>query len=315
MWMARPLRFVPAGWLAHITCRTLHGRLLLRPSRDLNEIVLGILGRAQRRYAMRICAFTVLSNHLHLLLLPSDAEQLALFMAYLNANLAKEAGRLHGWKERLWGRRYTLQLVHPEDAAEQVQRLRYVLEQGCKEGLVRSPCDWPGATSTLALLQGVSLEGVWFDRTAEYEARQRGERPSKYAHTELESVALTPLPCWHDLAKREHRGSVAAIVEDITRQTRQRLADEGRAPLGVKRILAQDPHSKPQHFERSPAPRFHASSRELRRALEAAYREFVLAYRQASQALRTRALGVDFPPGCFPPRSPFIRRQPALGFP
>jgi REP element-mobilizing transposase RayT len=174
--MARPLRYVPAGWLAHVTCRALHGRLLLRPSADLNEIVLGILGRAQRRYAMRVCAFTVLSNHLHLLLLPSDAEQLALFMAFFNANLAKEAGRLHGWKERLWGRRYTLQLVHPEDVAEQVQRLRYVLEQGCKEGLVRSPRDWPGASSTQALLQGASLEGVWFDRTAEYEARQRGER-------------------------------------------------------------------------------------------------------------------------------------------
>jgi REP element-mobilizing transposase RayT len=313
--MARPLRYVPAGCLAHITCRTLHGRLLLRPSGDLNEIVLGILGRAQRRYAMRICAFTVLSNHLHLLLLPTDAEQLALFMAYLNANLAKEAGRLHGWRERLWGRRYTLQLVHPSDAAEQVQRLRYVLEQGCKEGLVRSPCDWPGATSTHALLQSASLEGVWFDRTAEYEARQRGERPSKYAHAEVESVELTPLPCWQELAEPERRRCVAALVEEIAHQTRQRLAEEGRAPLGVKRILRQDPLSEPRDFERSPAPRFHASTGEIRRALEAAYREFVLAYRQASQALRAETLTVEFPAGCFPPRLAFIRRQPALGFP
>jgi REP element-mobilizing transposase RayT len=313
--MARPLRYVPAGWLAHITCRTLHGRLLLRPSGDLNEIVLGILGRAQRRYAMRICAFTVLSNHLHLLLLPDDAEQLALFMAYLNANLAKEAGRLHGWKERLWGRRYTLQLVHPADAAEQIQRLRYVLEQGCKEGLVRSPCDWPGATSTHALLQGASLEGVWFDRTAEYEARQRGERPSKYAHAEVERVELTPLPCWQELVEPERRRCVAAMVEEIIRETRQCLAKAGRAPLGVKRILGQDPHCQPWRFERSPAPRFHASSGEMRRTLEAAYRDFVLAYRQASRALSTKALAVDFPSGCFPPRLPFIRHEPALGFP
>jgi REP element-mobilizing transposase RayT len=313
--MARPLRYVPAGWFAHITCRTLHGRLLLRPSRDLNEIVLGILGRAQRRYAMRICAFTVLSNHLHLLLLPDDAEQLALFMAYLNANLAKEAGRLHGWKERLWGRRYTLQLVHPADAAEQVQRLRYVLEQGCKEGLVRSPRDWPGASSTHALLQGASLEGVWFDRTAEYEARQRGECPSKYAYARAESVELTPLPCWQESAEPERRRYVASLVEDITRQTRQRLDDEGRTPVGVRRILRQDPHSKALGLERSPAPRFHASTGEIRRALEAAYREFVLAYRQASQALRAEALTSDFPQGCFPPRLAFIRRRSGLGFP
>ena len=35
----RPLRYVPPDSLVEVICRTLHGRHLLRPSRDLNEIV------------------------------------------------------------------------------------------------------------------------------------------------------------------------------------------------------------------------------------------------------------------------------------
>ena len=51
-----------------VHCRTLHGRFLLRPSRDLNEVVIGILERAARRYRVRLCLLTYLSNHCHLLL-------------------------------------------------------------------------------------------------------------------------------------------------------------------------------------------------------------------------------------------------------
>jgi uncharacterized DUF497 family protein len=47
--MSRPLRFIPEeGALVEITCRTIHSRYLLRPDPALNEIVLGVLGRAQR---------------------------------------------------------------------------------------------------------------------------------------------------------------------------------------------------------------------------------------------------------------------------
>jgi hypothetical protein len=49
--MGRKLRYIPdGGALVEVTCRTLHGRLLLRPSPELNDIAAGILGRAQRLY-------------------------------------------------------------------------------------------------------------------------------------------------------------------------------------------------------------------------------------------------------------------------
>ena len=40
--MGRTLRFIPEGGaLVEVTCRTIHGRFLFRPSRELNDIVVG----------------------------------------------------------------------------------------------------------------------------------------------------------------------------------------------------------------------------------------------------------------------------------
>jgi hypothetical protein len=62
--MSRPIRYVPeTRTLLEVTVRTIQGRLLLRPSAALNEIILGILGRAQETYGVQICAFSFLANH------------------------------------------------------------------------------------------------------------------------------------------------------------------------------------------------------------------------------------------------------------
>ena len=87
---------------------------------------------------MRICSLIYLSNHCHLLLRPRSVEQLASFMRDVNSKIAREVGRLHGWREKIWGRRYT-DIVTSHEPEAQMARLRYLLEQGCKEGLVARP--------------------------------------------------------------------------------------------------------------------------------------------------------------------------------
>ena len=71
--MPRPLRFVPPGSLVEITTRTIQGRLLLRPSPELTDIILGVIGKAQSLYGMAIHAFVFVSTHGHFLLSPSSA--------------------------------------------------------------------------------------------------------------------------------------------------------------------------------------------------------------------------------------------------
>ena len=295
------MRFIPSGALVEVTLRTVHGRLLLRPGRRLNDLVVGVLGRAQRMYEMRIHALVVLSNHAHLLVSPESPQQLARFMEHVAGNIAREVGRLHDWREKLWSRRYRSILVSHEEAA-QVARLAYILGHGVKEGLVERPQQWPGVHCAHALLAGAALEGTWFDRTAEYEARRRGELVGDGDFATSERVVFSPLPCWSMADARIYRERVAAIVRRIVEDGRQQRG--GRAVLGKRAILAQDPHDRPLHSDRSPAPAVHAASKEIRVMLRAAYWRFADAFREAAHRLRRGDRLVRFPPGAFPPPTP-----------
>jgi REP element-mobilizing transposase RayT len=302
----RRLRYVPeGGGLVEVTCRTLQGRLLLRPSTALNEILAGVLGHAQRKYPVRICAFVFLSTHYHLLLDVEDARTLALFMGYLNSNLAREVGRLVGWREKVWGRRYQAIPVSSEDAA-QIDRLRYVLSHGCKEGLVASPREWPGLHCVRALLDGETVEGYWFDRTKEYAARRRGEKFDRLTYATHEAVILSPLPCWKHLSPEIYKQRVTKLVTALETEAAGRRARTGSQPLGASAVRGQHPHDRPRRLKKSPAPLFHAFRKTVHRELYEAYAWFVAAYREASTRLRAGDRSALFPRGSFPPALPFV---------
>lgn len=303
--MGRRVRYVPEGSLLEITCRTVQSRLLLRPSPSLNRIILGILGRAQRLYGLRIHAFVFMSNHYHLLVSPTSARQLAAFMAYLNANLAKEACRLHDWAHHLWSRRYHLLEVSPEEKAH-VGRLRYLLAHGCKEGLVDTPGHWPGVQCVAALLDGQPLRGLWFDRSLEYEARRQGTDLGPLDFATIETVELAPLPCWAHLPADTYRQRVADLIRQIVKEAAHARQRSGLPAMGPEAIQRQSPQAQPRQVKRAPSPACHAASRKWRRRLRESYALFLAAYRRASELLRAGDLAARFPPGSFPPSLPFV---------
>lgn len=307
--MCRRLRFVPPGSLVEVTCRTVQGRLLLRPSPLLRDLTLGVLGRAARLYPVDVHAFAFLSNHFHLLVTVPDAQRLARFMNYLNSNLAREAGRLVGWREKFWGRRYQAVLVSDEEGA-QVARLRYVLAHGVKEGLVGSPLDWPGAHCVRALLDGKPLTGRWIDRTLEQASRRRRLPVPPDSFITVETLELAPLPCWGGMTDSQRRSRHRELVEEIEREGRSRGSRTHQPVLGRDLVLLQGPLHEPNRPSKGPVPLAHAVSRAARDALRDAYRRFLGAYRQAAERLRTGALDVLFPEGAFPPALPY---RPSTG--
>jgi REP element-mobilizing transposase RayT len=304
--MARKLRFVPEGGaLVEVTCRTVQSRFLLRPSLQLNETILGVLGRAQREHPVEIVAYVFLSNHFHLLLWVQDAQRLAKFMEYFNGNLAREVARSTGWKDKVWARRYQAIIVSEEEAA-QVARLVYLLSHGVKEHLVASTEQWPGVHCVIPLLTGCPVEGTWFDRSREYNARLRCESfdPRKYASPE--KVILSPLPCWRHLDPESYHSRIAELVREINSRARQEREKKNIRPLGPKAVLAQKPFDRPENPKKSPAPLFHAAKREVRKALWEAYGWFLAAFREAAERLRHGDRNARFPVGSFPPHLPFV---------
>jgi REP element-mobilizing transposase RayT len=271
----------------------------------MNQIVIGALARAKRRYGVRVCSFVCVSNHLHILADVEDAQQLAKFMGHFTSKLAREVGRLTGWKEKIFGRRYQAIVVSHEEAA-QLERLRYSLAHGAKEDLVERPRDWPGVHAVRALVEGEVLEGLWFDRTQEYAARRRGETFGLLQYATREVLELDPLPCWQHLSEEERRRRAASMVADIEAEAAARRKRTGRRTLGPGAIQAQSPFQQPERTKKSPAPAFHAASRRARRELRGFYAEFVAAFRDAAEKMRAGILNVAFPIGSFPPALPFV---------
>jgi hypothetical protein len=61
--MRKPRYILKPGSLVEVTTRTLQGRLLMVPEPTLNDIILGVLGRAQRLYPVQINAYCFLASH------------------------------------------------------------------------------------------------------------------------------------------------------------------------------------------------------------------------------------------------------------
>jgi len=269
----------------------------------MNEIIVGVLARAQRMYEVEICGYVFASNHAHLLLWVKDARQLSRFMNFVNSNLAREAGRLVHWREKFWSRRYRSIVISEEEAA-QTARLKYILSHGPKEGLVPRPQDWPGVHCVRPLLTGEVPEGYWFDRSQENAARARREDFDRLRYATRETLRLDPLPCWRGLSPDQIRQRVAGLLEQIDAETA--AARQDAPPLGVEAVLSQDPHSRPRHSKKSRAPRFHTATEEARRILYEAYSWFLAAFRDAAEKLRRGDLSARFPAGSFPPALPFV---------
>jgi len=249
-----------------------------------------VLARAVKRFDVKLFGLCFMSNHYHLLLSSKDVAHLASFMQYIGSNIAREVGRQHGWKEKFWSRRYHASVVL--DEAAQQDRLKYILSNSVKEGLVKHPRYWPGVHCYRHLAEGTPLHGIWINRSAKYLSRPLAQ---KSFITDF-SLKLARLPCHEALSDHAHQKTIRAL-------TREALEECGTADtyIGQKRVLAMDPHTKPKQTDKSPAPLCHAGCIETKKAFRAAFKSFVEAYKEAYQRLFRQQLPAHFPEGGLAP--------------
>ncbi|PTL85136.1 transposase [Vitiosangium sp. GDMCC 1.1324] len=305
--MGWPLRMFQEEGYYFVTSRCFQGRLLLRPSQEVNEVVGGVLARAvlQSAGTVRLHAFTFASNHFHLLVWARGAA-LASFMQYLRANLSRKVGRLVDWSGSFWERRYSAEPVLDDTAL--VGRLRYVLAHGVKEGLVERSAEWPGLTCLPQLLGPARRLFRWFNWTKRWSKRgstNMAAGTGRFAEEWAEPVELevAPLPCWEGLGEEQKQRAVRGLVEEEEAVARAR----SKPVLGAQAVQAQHPHTRPERLKRSPRPMGHASTSQALRELREQYRAFVAAFRKAAAQWMQGDFSARFPPFSFPPRVQSVR--------
>jgi REP element-mobilizing transposase RayT len=270
--------FVP-GVVYEITSRTLQERFLLRPSEKVRDVIHGILERGRQHYRVRVHAYHYMSNHCHLLISADTPLQFYGFLSYVNGLVARKVGPMNGWRGLVWGGR--ARIIPILDDVALVARLRYIMAQGVKEGLVASVLDWPGASATPGLLGDMKLRGTWVDQDALRAARRRCPRTSAKEFTSHPVLELSPLPCWNHLSPDELRARHRELADEIEEEAR--VARKGAPILGVAAVLAMSPLACPPSSQHSRAPACHTASERIGRRFEGIYRAFVASFREEAK--------------------------------
>ena len=218
--MGYPLRLYEPNCVYEITCRTIQGRYLLRPSPEANDLILGIIGRAQVLYPeVAVFEFVFLSTHSTWLLSGrADPSELARFVGYVNGSISLELGKLHDWPGALWER--PARPIPITDDLALRRRHKYLVEQGCKEGLVESPYHWPGASSIPAHCRNRRLRGRRFNRDEQTRATRRARRagekpPPATTFAEHYDVTLSKLPHWADKSDDAYAAAMRRLVREV----------------------------------------------------------------------------------------------------
>lgn len=92
--MGRRLRMHLSEHVYFVTNRTIEERFWLTPCDKVRDVFGRWLARAVRKFRIELFAYCVMGNHFHLLLRARHGN-LAAFMEYLQANVAKAINRLH----------------------------------------------------------------------------------------------------------------------------------------------------------------------------------------------------------------------------
>ncbi len=316
--MPRGPRYLPPGWSAEVTTRTVCGFYLLPATPAFARTIVGVLAQAQKAHPVQVHAAVAANNHYHLILTPEDEDQLSDFMEYFNGNLAREAGRPLDWHGGFWADRFHLVPISPEPEAL-IERMRYVLSNTVKENLVARIADWEGLHCAEALIEGKPLAGTWHDRGSEYEVQRQADRKAARRGKPIEPIKrgsfitpyelkLAPLPCWRNLPKAQMRKQIAQMVAEIEADAARLREKLGTEPVGMETIRNQNPLDRPMRSKRSPKPLCHAASKDMRERFRKARGGFIAMFQEASLKLRSGDVaGARFPKGCFPPSLPFVR--------
>ena len=180
------------------------------------------------------------------------------------------------------------------DEAAQIDRMKYILSNSVKEGLVKHPRYWPGVHCYRNLAEGTPLHGIWINRTSQHVHSAVTE---KQATTKL-TLNLAQLPFYETLSTYEYRAAMRALTKEAVEDSQ---AGSQSQYLGQKRILNVDPHSSPKSTDKSPAPLCHSGCPRKYRAFVESFREFVSDYKYAYDRIVEGLLSVGFPHGSLPP--------------
>lgn len=154
--MSRPPRPVFSGATYHITARGNNGEKIFTDDAD-RSAYLALLARALRTMAVRLFAYALMSNHVHLAV-QTTQPNIPATVRWLHTCYAKHFNRRHGRINHLFGERFHSKVIH--DDLYLLGITLYLHLNPVQAGLVSHPADYPWTSYRSYVIHGPSLVDV-----------------------------------------------------------------------------------------------------------------------------------------------------------
>ena len=295
-----------------------------RSSKHAYKLIIGALAYSQQKYGMRICYPVSMTNHAHWLYIPDSHTQACDFFRLAHSQISREIGKEIGWSGGIFKERYS-STVDTDEPKAQWERLKYLVSQGVKEGLVKLPEQWPGPNGAMAYLDGsMAMEGIWVDRTS-FDAAMRKYNRQVKANAILRQLRrpikriikpqvrdfehvmflqLSTIPAWENFGPSEIVENFEALRQDVLEENWEIRATV--RPDWKRRLTDKSQRSRrPARTKRGKKPKFHAASKQTWLLYVKNWENWLTQYSRAAKRLRrgiVEALG-EFPANCFLPTS------------
>jgi putative transposase len=138
--MPRLPRLYAPGGTVHVVGRCNNGAFRFTTPDDFH-LLLDHLGGMRRTYEVTLYAYTLMANHVHLVLQAPAVEPLARPLRWFFRESTRAWQRAHGTRGHFWERRYWACVV--EDDTHTLTALRYLDWNPVRAGLVQDPAAYP----------------------------------------------------------------------------------------------------------------------------------------------------------------------------
>ena len=152
--MPRAPRIYAPGGTVHVVARCNNREFCFTTPEDF-EVLLAHLRQMVFTYGLKLFAYTLMSNHIHLLLEAPELDVLGRPLRWFMTETAKAFHRMRSRSGHFWERRYRACLV--EEDLYALAALRYMDRNPVRAGLVEEPVSYPW-TSCAVYAKGTRSE-------------------------------------------------------------------------------------------------------------------------------------------------------------
>ena len=141
--MPRMARIVVPGIPHHIIQRGHRSEVVFFKKED-RQTYLKILANFARKYGVEIWSYCLMTNHIHLVAIPSTSDSLAKLMRQVHKKYTMVINIRNNWKGTLWQGRY---LSYPMDERYLYKCVRYIERNPVRAKIVERPEDYPWSSA------------------------------------------------------------------------------------------------------------------------------------------------------------------------